>query len=373
MDKDSIKELLERYEDGTASPEEVCLVEAWYQNYADGSAIYDLPTDADVLMQRDWERIQAGVRPRFNWKPLAVAASLVLAGFLGFMYYNIRGTGDEVLNSTTEVLDLDPGTNRATLKMANGQSIALSDQHAGIIMDHQQIRYNDGTNILDENSLETASTIELSTPRAGQYAITLSDGTKVWLNAETTLQYPSRFTGNDRRVVVDGEAYFEVAKNKSSSFTVVSAGQEIKVLGTAFNVNTYQDEGTNITTLVEGKVQILNTYSQELAVLKPQDQALIKADILQVKQVPVEDYIAWKNDVILFNQKSLRSILQTLSRWYDFQIDVDQVPKVSLSGMIPKNVKLSEVFMMLEGSSHVKFKLIESGANKEERRVVIDK
>lgn len=373
MNRENSKEILQRYEEGTATPEEIKLVEAWYQIYAEAGATEDLPTDAPLLLHRDWEQIQVALRPRFNWKPIAVAASLLLAGFIGFVYYKSNQATDVRFSSATEVLDLDPGTNRATLKLANGQSIDLSDQHAGIIMDQQQIRYNDGTPLLDEKSVETESMLELSTPRAGQYAITLSDGTKVWLNAATTLYYPSQFTGGDRRVELYGEAYFEVAKHKNSSFTVVSAGQEIKVLGTSFNVNTYKDEGANITTLVEGKVQVINTYSQEQFILKPQDQALIKDGMSEIQKVRVEDYIAWKDDVILFNQKSLRSILQTLSRWYDFQIDVDQIPAVSLSGMIPKDVKLSEVFMMLEGSSHIKFKLIESGVNKQERRLVIDK
>ncbi|MBL1408353.1 FecR family protein [Sphingobacterium faecale] len=303
----------------------------------------------------------------FGW--LKIAASILLVMSVAFYMYQKQQL-QSYENSVVEAIDIAPGTNQAILTLADGSTIALSDQHAEIIFDSDSIRYADGSLVLNKPSGDSQILV-LTTPNGGQYQVTLPDGTKVWLNAATTLKYPSHFEADNRTVELIGEAYFEVAPNKLLPFIVVSGAQKVKVLGTQFNVNSYKDGGAILTTLVEGSVKIIVNGRETL--LEPDQQARLVDDKLSVNTVETEDYVAWRNNILIFHNTSLKYILLELSRWYDFNIDIGSIPDVILYGEIPRNVNLSEVLQLIERTSKVKLKIVADGVGGKERRVVVSR
>lgn len=341
------------------------------------------------------------VKRIWRWLPSAVAV-LTVSISIGACLYIFKTSDTPESHLTIEEIGLR--SDKATLTLADGRTIELSDTQDGIIISDDNIMYNDSSTVISRSIAATSNSSEakmrvprepaiftLTAPKGNKFRITLSDGTKVWLNAGSILKYPSRFIGSERSVRLEGEAYFEVATqlvNKSikvdktrdtkSSFIVLSGEQEVKVLGTHFNISAYPDDSDIRTTLVEGSVQVsvLSDAGERsnTRILTPNEQSIVtagKKDI-SVRSVSASDYTAWRENLLIFDQKSLRSILLTLSRWYDFQVDIAQIPDVSLSGVIPTNVKFSEVLLLLEETSKVKLK-IENTANKGERRVTISK
>jgi ferric-dicitrate binding protein FerR (iron transport regulator) len=214
---------------------------------------------------------------------------------------------------------------------------------------------------LDEQKVVHAT---IETPRGGQYQITLIDGTKVWLNADTKLTYPSRFKGEARIVELEGEAYFDVSplivQGNKIPFLVKTAQQEIEVLGTQFNVSAYPDDDDDTqTTLVEGAVRVYS--GQTILLLKPGEQGISNAKGLNKKAVDVGQYIAWKNNEFVFEETELKEALKMLSRWYDFDINLNNIfPKTHLYGSISREKNLTEVLKIME-SSGLKFKIERSG------------
>ena len=199
----------------------------------------------------------------------------------------------------------------------------------------------------------------IQTPRGGQYQVVLPDGTKVWLNAASSLKYPEVFMGNTRTVELSGEAYFEVSKNKAMPFHVKSKFQDVEVLGTHFNINSYMDEQTIKTTLLEGSVKVSNLKS--LKILKPGQQSIAGISenslIKLASEVDTDDETAWKNGLFQFNNSDLKIILNQLERWYDIKIDYASIPAKRYNGMISRKVKLSEVLKMLEKTGNIKFEV----------------
>ena len=187
--------------------------------------------------------------PLYRWLSIAAVAVVLIIGS-----YQFFDNGKEQPMQVAETIeDVDPGTNRATLTLENSSSIALSEDKTGITIGKDGILYEDGT-IITEN--DQAQYAVLSTPQKGQYQAILPDGTKVWLNAESSLRYPTAFTGGERRIELKGEAYFEVSHNTKQPFIVETASQQVKVLGTEFNINSYDNEPNTVTTLITGSVEL---------------------------------------------------------------------------------------------------------------------
>ncbi|RZK70356.1 MAG: DUF4974 domain-containing protein, partial [Pedobacter sp.] len=183
------------------------------------------------------------------------------------------------------------------------------------------------------------------------------DGTKVWLNASSSLKYPSAFRGSDRVVEVKGEAYFEVYHDSRHPFLAKSGSQVVKVLGTSFNINTYRQDAA-ITTLVEGRIALHSSKGIE-KVLLPGEQALNNGTGLILSKVNTQDYIAWKDDLIVLNNQNLQDVLRQLERWYDVEfveIDLEPVRK-TLSGEIPRNTNLSTILQALEEQTNIRFEI----------------
>jgi len=206
-----------------------------------------------------------------------------------------------------------------------------------------QIKYNA---ISGENNLILINTV--TTQRKEQYHLTLADGTNVWLNAASSIKYPTAFTGNERRVEITGEAYFEVAHNKDKPFLVTTNGQTVEVLGTHFNINAYDDEIGVKTTLLEGSVKV--NKNGKTAMIKPGQQAIVldNEQSIEIKEADTEQAIAWKNGFFDFKDANIQDIMRQLSRWYDVDVRYDgKIPTRDFSGEMERSLNASQVLKLL--------------------------
>ena len=290
----------------------------------------------------------------------AVAASLLLATITGMtLYLNNNSATEQSIAKTMIVPQATPGTKKAILTLSNGKAVtlngvaqAISDGGANIITKNNTVMY--------EAPKEAAVTAynTIATPKGGEYQLTLPDGTQVWLNAETSLRYPTSFTGTERRVELTGEAYFEVTKNSQRPFVVQSGDAAIKVLGTHFNVMAYADEPFLKATLAEGSVAISKNGAEKR--LKPGQGGTIErgTDNIMIAPADVEQDLAWKNGNFYFNKTELQTIMKQIARWYDLDIRfAGSIPKKRFVGKISRQTKLSEVLDILR-LSDVKFSMV---------------
>ncbi|WP_437919992.1 FecR family protein [Sphingobacterium sp. LRF_L2] len=243
------------------------------------------------------------------------AAILLLGGLVTFLGYQWHQNKDSSAKRFIQA-DVAPGGNKATLTVA-GKSYVLSEKHNRIKTDGNVLLYQDGTAITDRQ-MESA-VAEIATPRGGQYRITLPDGTNVIVNAATKLRYPLHFEKDKREVTLEGEAYFEVAHEADRPFYVKTEKQNIKVLGTKFNMSTYAKE-PSVTTLIAGSVEVTSPLSGEVKRLLPGQQAVLTKGAFDIKHVNTKDYIAWTQDIFSFNNMLLSDILKHLERWYDVEV-----------------------------------------------------
>jgi transmembrane sensor len=295
------------------------------------------------------------------WKYAAAAVLLLLLGTALYQFLPVRKAAPVAIPAIArQTNDVAPGADKATLTLADGSTVTLDSTGNQVLQQgstaiHQQngaLQYqaqgNDGLTAFNT----------LTTPRGGQFQLTLPDGTKVWLNAASSLTYPVSFTGKQREVTLKGEAYFEVVHNDKMPFLVLADGMEIKDLGTHFNVMAYSDEANVATTLIEGAVAVSDGGKATL--LKPGQQAVHyknKATGIVVQEADIDQAIAWKNGEFYFSHTSIYDIMRQVSRWYDVDVYYQDSPDAYLSGNIRKNVHVSEVFRMLELAGNVKFKI----------------
>jgi hypothetical protein len=294
----------------------------------------------------------------FNWKRYAAVAAMFL--LVSVLYFGLKQKTPKpqyVVKKPVKVLhDALPGTNKAVLTLADGSQIPLDDAHIGVLSKQGKSIVNNTSNgklvytAAKNSEPDLVPAINtLVTPRGGQYQIVLPDGSKVWLNATSSIKYPTFFKGKDRRVEITGEVYFEVAKNPSMPFIVKTNNTEIEVLGTHFNVMAYDDEEATKTTLEEGSVKIRN--GKWSGILKPGQQAIeSKQDgVNTIKDIDVEQELAWKNGLFQFTDDDIQSIMRQVCRWYDLSVVYEgKVPVKQYSGRIARNVKVSELLNMLK-------------------------
>jgi hypothetical protein len=265
--------------------------------------------------------------------------------------------------------DVQPGGNKAVLTLANGQVIDLDSAHNGILVEQGNmavVKNNNGEVVYkavdDEKNARHAANVYnmLATPRGGQYQLTLPDGSRVWLNAASSIRYPVAFANDERQVEITGEVYFEVEKNPKKPFrvTILPTGGVVEVLGTHFNINAYSDEPAIKTTLLEGSVKVSSMVNGEWSMLKPGQQASIHHSQLTIHDnVDLELAMAWKNGFTLFKSADIKSIMRQAARWYDVEVMYEgTVPERSFTGGISRNAPLSELLQLLEVSK-VHFKI----------------
>ena len=288
----------------------------------------------------------------------AVALPFIIALVL---YIGLNREKEQTLRPSlaTNIL---PGTSKAVLTLANGQMIPLGEEAADstIITDGTQINAS-GSGVTYASNGESGSIVynKLEIPRGGEFCLTLSDGTKVWLNSETSIQYPVAFGAKERRVFVQGEAYFEVAKDVKKPFTVQFMSSSVTVLGTSFNIRAYPEEKQSQTTLAEGSVRIYSPGSSML--LKPGEQAevnVLSGEMVK-KEVEVKSFTSWKDGRFVFEQQPLEDIMRTLERWYDIRVIFrdEGAKRISLSGNLKRYGDFSQVMKMLQMTGDVRFEL----------------
>jgi len=299
------------------------------------------------------------------WRKLAVAASILLVVGLGsyFLFFNKSGKQTEIVKGPTVVPgDVKaPESNKAMITLADGRTIALESVDAGKLAQQSNVTVTktaDGKIVYSGTATEMVYNT-LSNPRGSRVVdMTLSDGSRVWLNSGSSVIYPVAFVGNDRKVSITGEAYFEVAKNPSKPFKVTVKDMTVEVLGTHFNINSYSDEASIKTTLLEGAVKV--TKGSVVAMLTPGQQAQLTANgqIGVNKNIEVDEIVAWKNGKFQFGDKvDIGAIMRQIARWYDVDVEYNGIFTKHFGGSISRDVSISQVLKILETTGDVRCKV----------------
>lgn len=332
-------------------------------------------TEADntllALIQDNLQsRIATGRKPaklrRLNWLRVAAAAIFImLLGSGVFVWWRFQSQPQENITVQAKPAgqqDIAPGSNKAVLQLADGTKIQLQDVEEGTLAKQgntQVIKFDSGQLLYDRINGTTGELLynTIYTPKGGQYLLTLADGSKVWLNAASSLRFPAGFSGDKRMVELTGEGYFEIAKNTSMPFHVQVNGVDIRVLGTHFNVNAYDDETSLRTTLLEGSVRV--SKGEQTTLLQPGQQAAVDeaGQIAIARQVDLEEVMAWKNGLFHFKSADLETILRQAARWYNVEFQYQQKISDRFSGQISRNVNLSQLLKILELTGRVHFEI----------------
>jgi transmembrane sensor len=337
----------------------------------------------EKMPEIDWEYMYNKIIPQRGgrvigmvWRKTGVAAAILILLAAGG-YWWLVGTPKTDLATTTNKKqavshDVAPGGNKAVLKLADGSTIILDSaangrlaQQGGSVVNKTkdgQLKYESAI-----GNRESAMAYNmLATPRGGQYQLVLPDGSAVWLNAASSIRFPTAFTGNERNVEITGEAYFEVKKNAAMPFTVkLNNGAAVRVLGTHFNINAYDDEASSKVTLLEGSVKVgignrQSAIDNNTVILKPGEQTSVSQSSHLSQPIPVQtdEVVAWKNGSFYFNNTDLQTIMRQVARWYDIDVEYkDVVKNDTLFLEVPRNTSLSEVLKVIESTAGVRLRI----------------
>lgn len=395
MSTERICYLIRCYTDNIADDEEVEELFEWLRQHSEDGVLNkelevmaaNVAPDADydpaywepVLVKLLTSRKSSVRKMNFhNWSRYVAAAVVIIilgiSAIVLFTYRKSNGVKKEI--SKIDNGDALPGGNRAVLTLANGQTFLLDSLQGNLIQSGAQAVVNKQGKLKYEGEDSVVQYHTLSTPKGGQYKLVLPDGTNVWLNAASSITYPTSFAGKERNVSVKGEVYFEVTKNKLKPFRVNVDKMQVEVLGTKFNINSYADEDNIKTTLFEGSVDIKR--GNDNVMLKPGEQAQVNTDgaavsinqtlspsvkgrrfgsIVIVAGADLEQVIAWKNGSFQFDKSSLSAVLRQLSRWYDVDVIYEKgIPNIYLGGEMKRDLTLSQVLKGL-GKIGVNFKI----------------
>ena len=313
------------------------------------------------LMESRWGAVKSHtVQKTGRWitwsKYAAVIVLFVSIGIFGL----VNEEKQEVENGT--VAQIEHGSMKAQLVLANGKKVDLRPETSlqleevggtRILTSDNRIKYSGKDSLAGQSAEVKYNT--LIVPRGGEFSLELADGTRVWLNAESRLRYPVAFTGKERKVEMEGEVYFEVAKNKEKPFIVTVNGVDIRVLGTSFNVSAYQED--MVTTLVEGKVQLKK--GNEQVILSPNQQAIWSDDEFRVKQVDARNFVLWKEGVFYFEDVDLETILDDMARWYNVNVFYmnPALKEMKFSVEIRRYGDINEILRRIGQTKRVKFEI----------------
>lgn len=376
--QDQLQQLLEKYRDHRCSPQEVRHLLAYFQKDSKEQDqlmkmvlhhLKEIPSpqqqdnrNFDGILDRAYlnigheiEKSQARSKvTRQLWMKIAAAATIaVIVGLSSFYFINRNSTH---YNYILRAKDILPGRSKATLSLSDGSSIELSGSESGIVIGEKGISYNNGAFVSDKIK---GGLLTISTPKGGEYEVVLPDASKVWLSAATTLQYSAslRARGKRKVMLVDGEAYFEVTKDKSHPFVVVTKTQEVEVLGTHFNISSYADQRGSVTTLKEGSVKVSSPAQKALgsrqeAILKPGQQSLFSDGKLKVQKADMQSALAWTEGMIYFRDAPIQEVLRQVSLWYNIEIEYEGIPtKEVFNGGVKRTSDLSAMLRILELSN----------------------
>ena len=330
-------------------------------NYLDRNNLYE-----SIDIKKAWTQVERVVIRRSKKRVLSImlkyAAAILLPVLLGITanwYLN-----DRIQNKDQPLAEIQPGSSNAVLIMANGENIDLTNRTAKNLVEH------DGTVINNTNkelryagqSDKNAKEVILNTlivPKGGEYSLVLSDGTKVFINSMSRLVFPVRFSGDNREITLEeGEAYFEVAKDKSKPFIITVKGIKVEVLGTSFNIKAYSEDDNLYTTLVEGKVKInLKSQPSNIHYLEPDQQAVFNptASQIVIQKVDAKQIVQWTTGKYSFTNQTLDEIMKTLSRWYDFdyQYEDETLKQIRFEGGLNKYESIEPILEIIKKTGKV--------------------
>ncbi|UYQ91770.1 FecR domain-containing protein [Chitinophaga horti] len=361
MDKRELETLLDRYEKGQCTPREIAALEKVLAVAAEDSVTDELEVDTNTFKQK-WalakQKTNAASRRARILRILPyAAASIVIAGslfFFGDRYYGATKQQPQV----TIIENVEPGRNQAYLTLGDGRKISLEEAKDGLLASQGSFSlYKTGNGQLkyvrpnDKAGINPMQTNTISTPRGGEFSVELPDGSRVWLNAASSITFSTDMaTSATRELSIHGEVYFEVATDKSRPFRVKAGIQTVEVLGTHFSINSYADEPQVKTSLLEGSVRITSHTLATGVILRPGQQALLSQN-KKIEIVPVnESALAWKNGLIRFRGADLHTVMRQLSRWYDLDVIYEgQISNELINATVPKTSQLATVLDLLRG------------------------
>lgn len=364
--------LIAKYLNGEATEEEKDLLNQWYHSFPENELEIVMNENEELVAYRMKLRLDESIRNdrrrTLRWTTPLRAAAVVLIAFSAVLYYfhftsPVGDVAPVVISSAQLGNDISPGGGKAILTLADGSTIILDSASEGMVsrqgnsriikLGGGQLQYEVGQTGNDDALLYN----HIATPVGGQYQVTLADQTKVWLNASSSIRFPAAFRGNTRDVEITGEAYFEVAPDPGKPFTVKINDAYVHVLGTHFNIMGYSNETTVNTTLLEGSLSVEKGGISKL--LLPGQQARMNRtgsmDIL--KDIDLEEAIAWKNGKFYFNRADMPSILRQIERWYDVEIHYNGEVDFHFSGQLNRQVNVSQVLRKLELTNEVHFSI----------------
>lgn len=351
------RQLAARMLNGTITPEEEAELLAWYDQ--DDGRPLEVPSVREALRARLLDDIQKDITPvipmRTRLVRLTAAAAVLTVISLTGWYFLRQTAATQPSAADTQQLaqqDLQPGTDGAVLRLANGTTIVLDTAGNGLLAGSISKSGNSLIVGLADNKPASVALNSLTTPRARQQQLVLPDGTHIWLNAESSIRFPAAFTGKTREVKITGEAYFEVAKDAGKPFIVHAQKTSVEVLGTHFNVMAYDNEPAIQTTLLEGAVKV--NVGQQHLLLKPGQQGITNAtgEMKLIKDADTDMAVAWKNGEQVFRNTPLTTILRQVERWYDVDVVyTDKLPEdITFSGEVPRGVTLGELLRVFESN-----------------------
>lgn len=382
MQKDEVHKLTEKYLHNTASQEEIDELFDWYRSEVSGEIEWDFEEDEDedrlkaTIFSKivDDDRLMKGRSAKPLFYSISVAATILLFLVGGLYFYSSRMAVEmpvQKVASRAKPKDILPGGHKAILTLADGRKIVLDDSQNGIVINQNGISVHKNSNGIIEYTLtnqnkntpdnitesDEAIYNTIETPVGGKFQLNLADGSKVWLNSASSLRFPVIFTDDTREVELKGEAYFEVSRDIHRKFSVRSGNQSVEVLGTHFNINAYSDEPAITTTLIEGKVRVIELNTKESQILKPGEQSRVDRNIRIQRTADTQTEVAWKDGYFYFENAPIETVMRQLGRWYGVTARYEGVlPKHHFAGAISTNLTLLEVLEILE-KSNVHFRL----------------
>ncbi|RXF68789.1 FecR family protein [Arcticibacter tournemirensis] len=388
IDNKEFLRILEKYRNGQASAEEEDFLHAYYN-------MFDIKEDPlKSLGESEKNELKNSIRaelkaridigtegkPRkgrfyMRWSAAAAVLILVSSGIWVLVNKSGESTKNPVQSAMLQKQDVAPGTNKAVLTLGDGSTIMLDDAGNGLLAKEGGSAINktkDGEIVYEAGSGQKKQEVTynmVATPRGGQYQLTLPDGSRVWLNSASSIRFPTVFNSDERKVEITGEAYFEVAKkfkvegsefkeqhSERVPFIVMTAEQEVEVLGTHFNINAYADEGETKTTLLEGSVRVTPGRNSVTAskLLEPGQESIVRSadHATSVRQADLEKAVAWKNGYFKFDRENIQSLMRQVSRWYDVDVEYrGGIPSDEFVGKIKRTAYVSGVLRILELSN----------------------
>lgn len=365
-----LEKILLKKLDGTITSQEQQLLDEWMAQNPENRDLVDSLSNPDWLAAQmaEFEGITVPlpeqqpvrrIRRLYKWGWAAAAVLLLLAG-VAYLWQHKEPAAVPVARVTTPV-DVMPGRQGAVLTLGDGSEIVLDSLQNGevarqgtssIVLHNGELKYDKTATASGAVSYNT-----VTTPRGRQFSLVLPDGTRVWLNAATTIRYPVAFIGDRRTVTMTGEAYFEVAQNVQQPFAVQVGESVFNVLGTSFNIKAYTDEQVISTTLLTGKLGVQAGKAKSIVLAPGQQANIIGSDVQVNTHAAIEAVMAWKNGVFNFNDKKLEDVMRELSRWYDLEIVYEKgIPDITFGGEMGRNEPLSDVLLGLQ-DVNVKFRI----------------